>query len=161
MSAQYYEGIGRRKSASARVRLFPGGTGRFIINGKAGEDYLPRFGDMLVCLAPLTHIGQERSYDVSVHVNGGGITGQRDAILLGVARALEKIDPDLRGTLKREGFLSRDARAKRTQEARLEARPQSAHLYQALASTARHEPLGRRRIPWWEKRTTPSPAAPH
>ena len=60
----------------------------------------------------LTHIGQERNYDVSVHVNGGGITGQRDAILLGIARALEKIDPDLRGTLKREGFLSRDARVK-------------------------------------------------
>ena len=112
MSAQYYEGIGRRKSASARVRLFPGGTGRFVINGKAGEEYLPRFGDMLVCLAPLTHIGQERAYDVSAHVKGGGITGQRDAILLGVARALEKIDPDLRGTLKSQGFLSRDARAK-------------------------------------------------
>ena len=112
MSAQYYEGIGRRKSASARVRLFPGGTGGFIINGKAGDDYLPRYGDMQICLAPLTHIGQERSYDVSVHVNGGGISGQRDAILLGVARALEKIDPDLRGALKREGFLSRDARAK-------------------------------------------------
>lgn len=112
MSAQYYEGIGRRKSASARVRLFAGGTGRFIINGKEGDDFLPRMGDMQKCLAPLTHIGQERSYDVSVHVNGGGITGQRDAILLGVARALEKIDPDLRGTLKREGFLSRDARVK-------------------------------------------------
>ena len=75
-------------------------------------EYLPRFGDMQICMAPLTHIGQERSYDISVHVNGGGITGQRDAILLGVARALEKIDPDLRGTLKREGFLSRDARVK-------------------------------------------------
>ena len=71
MSAQYYEGIGRRKSASARVRLFPGGTGRFIINGKDGVEYLPRLGDMQSCLAPLTHIGQERSYDVSVHVNGG------------------------------------------------------------------------------------------
>ncbi len=112
MSAQYYEGIGRRKSASARVRLFPGGTGRFIINGKEGMEFLPRQGDTELCLAPLTHIGQERHYDISVHVNGGGITGQRDAILLGIARALEKIDPDLRGTLKREGFLSRDARVK-------------------------------------------------
>lgn len=112
MSAQYYEGIGRRKSASARVRLFPGGTGRFIINGKEGLEAMPRLGDMEICLAPLTHIGQERHYDISVHVNGGGVTGQRDAILLGIARALEKIDPDLRGTLKGEGFLSRDARVK-------------------------------------------------
>ena len=92
--------------------MFPGGTGRFIINGKTAEDYMPRLGDLHLCMAPLTQIGQERSYDVSVHVNGGGITGQRDAILLGIARALEKIDPDLRGTLKREGFLSRDARVK-------------------------------------------------
>lgn len=112
MSAQYYEGIGRRKSASARVRLFPGGTGRLVVNGKDGGDYLPRFGDLQICMAPLTHIGQDRNYDISVHVQGGGATGQRDAILLGIARALEKIDPDLRGTLKREGFLSRDARVK-------------------------------------------------
>ena len=49
MSAQYYEGIGRRKSSSARVRLFPGGTGRFIINGKTAEDYMPRLGDMEIC----------------------------------------------------------------------------------------------------------------
>ena len=132
MSAQYYEGIGRRKSASARVRLFPGGTGRFIINGKEGAEYLPRLGDMETCIAPLTHIGQERSYDVSVHVNGGGITGQRDAILLGIARALEKIDPDLRGALKREGFLSRDARVKERKKTRPEARAQSANLHQTL-----------------------------
>lgn len=112
MSAQYYEGIGRRKSASARVRLFPGGTGQVTINDKDGVDYLPRFGDVQTFMLPLTHIGQEKSYDISIHVNGGGISGQRDAILLGIARALEKIDPDLRGTLKGQGFLSRDARVK-------------------------------------------------
>jgi len=112
MSAQYYEGIGRRKSASARVRLFPGGTGQVTINGKDGIEYLPRFGDFEIFMGPLKHIGQERGYDISVHVNGGGISGQRDAILLGVARALEKIDPDLRSTLKGEGYLSRDARVK-------------------------------------------------
>ena len=112
MSAQYYEGIGRRKSASARVRLFPGGTGQVTINGKDGVEYLPRFGDYETFMSPLTHIGQDKSYDISVHVNGGGISGQRDAILLGIARALEKIDPDLRSQLKGEGFLSRDARVK-------------------------------------------------
>ena len=112
MSAQYYEGIGRRKSASARVRLFPGGTGKVTINGRDGREYLPRIGDYDAFMAPLTHIGQDKSYDISVHVNGGGISGQRDAILLGIARALEKIDPDLRGQLKSAGFLSRDARVK-------------------------------------------------
>lgn len=112
MSAQYYEGIGRRKAASARVRLFPGGTGKVTINDKDGIVYLPRIGDFDIFMGPLTHIGQDKSYDISVHVNGGGISGQRDAILLGIARALEKIDPDLRGTLKGEGFLSRDARVK-------------------------------------------------
>ena len=98
-----------------RVSAFsPGGgeTGRFVINGKEANEYMPRLGDMQACMAPLSHVGQERIYDISVHVNGGGVSGQRDAILLGIARALEKIDPDLRGTLKKEGFLSRDARVK-------------------------------------------------
>jgi len=112
MSAQYYEGIGRRKQASARVRLFPGGTGNIIINDKDGADYLPRAGDLNIVLEPLTEIGQENSYDISVHVNGGGISGQRDAIKLGVARALLKIDPDLRPRMRQGGFLTRDSRVK-------------------------------------------------
>jgi small subunit ribosomal protein S9 len=112
MSAQYYEGIGRRKSATARVRLFPGGTGHLIINDKEGSDYLPRAGDVDILLEPLRVVGQEKAYDISVHVNGGGITGQRDAIKLGVARALLKIDPDMRPALKKEKFLTRDARVK-------------------------------------------------
>lgn len=112
MSAQYYEGIGRRKSASARVRLFPGGTGRFTVNGKALEEYMPRIGDMERLLEPFAAVGQELSYDISVHVNGGGVTGQRDAIKLGIARALLKIDPDMRSALKSRGLLTRDARVK-------------------------------------------------
>ncbi len=112
MSAQYYEGIGRRKRATARVRLFPGGTGSLVINDKDGRDYLPRSGDVEILLEPLTLIGQETSYDITVHVNGGGVTGQRDAILLGIARALLKIDPDLRPRLKEQQFLTRDARVK-------------------------------------------------
>lgn len=112
MSAQYYEGIGRRKAASARVRLFPGGTGSLTINDKDGREYLPRAGDVEALLEPLTVIGQESSYDISVHVNGGGISGQRDAIRLGVARALLKIDPDLRPRLREGEFLTRDARVK-------------------------------------------------
>ncbi|MEM9951518.1 MAG: 30S ribosomal protein S9 [Chloroflexota bacterium] len=112
MSAQYYEGIGRRKSATARVRLFPGGTGKFTVNDKSLEEYMPRVGDMEVLLQPFAAVGQELSYDVSVHVNGGGVSGQRDAIKLGIARALLKIDPDMRSALKSRGLLTRDARVK-------------------------------------------------
>ncbi|PJF23254.1 MAG: 30S ribosomal protein S9 [Phototrophicales bacterium] len=112
MSAQYYEGIGRRKRASARVRLFPGGTGKLLINDKDGREYLPRIGDVDILLEPLSTIGQENNYDITVHVSGGGISGQRDAIKLGVARALLKIDPDLRPRLKAGKYLTRDARIK-------------------------------------------------
>ena len=111
-ASQYYEGIGRRKSASARVRLYPGGSGNVIINDKDAPDYLPREGDIQIMMRPLTQVGQETQYDISVHVNGGGITGQRDAIQLGIARALLKVDPDMRSDLKPRGFLTRDARVK-------------------------------------------------
>ncbi len=109
---QYYEGIGRRKQASARVRLFPGGTGRMTINDKDGPEYMPRAGDMEIALQALTLIGQERNYDISVHVNGGGVSGQRDAIRLGIARALLLIDPELRSQLRNATLLTRDARVK-------------------------------------------------
>lgn len=112
MSAQYYEGIGRRKAASARVRLFPGGTGKMLINDKDAQEYLPREGDVDQMLEPLIAVGQRQSYDISIHVNGGGVSGQRDAIKLGIARALLKIDPDMRSSLKSRGLLTRDARVK-------------------------------------------------
>lgn len=112
MSAQYYEGIGRRKAATARVRLFPGGTGKMLINDKDAQDYLPREGDMTQLMEPLSAVSQEKAYDISVHVNGGGVSGQRDAIKLGIARALLKIDPDMRSALKGRGLLTRDARVK-------------------------------------------------
>jgi small subunit ribosomal protein S9 len=112
MATQYFEGIGRRKAASARVRLFPGGTGNFIINDKESRDYAPRAGDVEIMLEPLTVVAQEGNYDISVHVNGGGISGQRDAIRLGVARALLKIDAEFRVQLKPAKLLTRDARVK-------------------------------------------------
>lgn len=112
MSTQYYEGIGRRKEASARVRIYPGGTGRILINDKDGLDYMPRSGDMEAVLRPLTVLGQERNYDISVHVNGGGVSGQRDAIQLGLARALLKLDPELRPALRDNELLTRDPRVK-------------------------------------------------
>jgi len=112
MALQYYEGIGRRKRATARVRLYPGGTGKITVNGKDGLDHFPRVGDITEVRAPLQVVGQEKVYDMSIHVNGGGVTGQRDAVRLGVARALLKIDPDMRSALKARGYLTRDARVK-------------------------------------------------
>lgn len=112
MSAQYYEGIGRRKQSTARVRIFPGGTGRLTINDRDGQEYLSRAGDYEIVMQPLTVIGQERGYDVSVHVNGGGVSGQRDAIQLGLARALLKLDPEMKPQLRDAELLTRDARVK-------------------------------------------------
>jgi small subunit ribosomal protein S9 len=111
-SQQYYEGIGRRKAASARVRLYPGGTGSMMINDRVGEEYMPRAGDIEIVFEPLRTLGQEKNYDISVHVSGGGVSGQRDAIRLGVARALLKVDPESKPALKKEKYLTRDARVK-------------------------------------------------
>lgn len=112
MANQYYEGIGRRKTSTARVRLHPNGSGSVIINDKPGEEYLPREGDLAHALSPLRALGQERLYNITVHVKGGGISGQADAIRLGVARALVKINPDLRTMLRQHDLLTRDPRIK-------------------------------------------------
>ena len=112
MSTQYYEGIGRRKQATARVRLYPGGVGQVIINDRPAEEYLVREGDLDRALGALRAVGFEKGYNVSVHVHGGGQNGQTDAISLGMARALLKVDPELRSELRNAGFLTRDARVK-------------------------------------------------
>jgi small subunit ribosomal protein S9 len=112
MANQYYEGIGRRKHATARVRLWPGGDGSVIINDKPGEDFLPREGDLDIALEPLRVVGEEASYNVTVKVHGGGISGQRDSIKLGLARALLEIEPEWRNSLRQGDFLSRDPRIK-------------------------------------------------
>jgi small subunit ribosomal protein S9 len=112
MAVQYYEGIGRRKEATARVRVMSG-SGKFIVNEKPLEAYFPRLGDMQAILAPLQTAGENlESLDVTVVVKGGGVTGQRSAVQLGVARALIKMNPDLRPTMRKGGFLTRDARIK-------------------------------------------------
>jgi small subunit ribosomal protein S9 len=107
-----YIGTGRRKSAIARVRLVPG-TGEIKINGRTADDYLqfsPAY--LTVVKAPLETLGLEQEYDLIAKVEGGGLTGQADAIRLGVARALCQLDPDNRKPLKIEGYLTRDPRAK-------------------------------------------------
>ena len=112
MSTQYYEGIGRRKRATARVRIWPGGDGSVVINDKPGDNFLPREGDLDIAMAPLRVVGQESAYNVTVRVNGGGVSGQRDAIELGLARALLKVEPDWRNLLRQGDHLSRDPRIK-------------------------------------------------
>jgi small subunit ribosomal protein S9 len=111
---QYYEGIGRRKRASARVRIFPGGDsdGSFTVNGIDVKEYFPRFGDFRILMGPLTDTDLDGKMDVSVLITGGGVTGQTGAVRLGLARALVKYDENLRGMLRAEGHLTRDSRVK-------------------------------------------------
>lgn len=107
-----YWGTGRRKSSIARVRLVPG-NGQLTVNGRDGTDYLQfNPGYLSVAKAPLETLGLEGEYDILVSVRGGGLTGQADAIRLGVARALCQLDPDNRKPLKTEGYLTRDPRSK-------------------------------------------------
>jgi len=112
MAVQYYEGIGRRKESTARVRLMSG-SGKFVVNDRTAEDYFPRLGDLQLILAPLQTANENREQlDISVVVKGGGVTGQTSAVQLGVARALLKMNPDLRSAMRKAGFLTRDARIK-------------------------------------------------
>jgi small subunit ribosomal protein S9 len=112
MSVQYFEGVGRRKASTARVRVMSG-AGRFVVNDTEGEVYFPRLGDLEAILAPLSAAGQDRAkYDVTVVVNGGGVTGQTTAVQLGLARALVKMNPDWVSAMRKGGFLTRDARVK-------------------------------------------------
>jgi small subunit ribosomal protein S9 len=112
MADQYYEGIGRRKTSSARVRLHTGGTGTITVNDKPATEYFGRETDVLNLLTPLKLVGAENRFDVTVKVSGGGTTGQADAVAMGVARALLTSDPELKGVLRKAGYLTRDARAK-------------------------------------------------
>jgi small subunit ribosomal protein S9 len=112
MTAQYYEGIGRRKESTARVRV-SSGTGVCTVNQKTLEDYFGRTGDVETIVAPLHAVGETRNtLDITAVVNGGGTTGQTDAVMMGLARALLIMKPDARTTLRKGGFLTRDARVK-------------------------------------------------
>lgn len=112
MSDQYYEGIGRRKESTARVRIVHG-EGNFVVNGKELQDYFPRMGDAVSILEPFESTGENKShFDVSVIVKGGGVTGQTSAVQLGLARAFAKMNPDYVPTLRRDNLLTRDPRVK-------------------------------------------------
>ena len=104
-----YLGTGKRKTSVARVILRPG-DGKTWINGRTLEEYFPRAAHRVAALGPLRTAGAEGTYDLRVRVHGGGVTGQAGAVRHGIARALVEADPELRVPLKREGYLTRDAR---------------------------------------------------
>jgi small subunit ribosomal protein S9 len=108
---RFYEAVGRRKRAVARVRLYPG-DGQIVINERSLKEHFGRPQDWLDVVAPLRLTNLENQFNLSVHVDGGGITGQAQAIRHGVARALLLAKPDLRLTLRRAGLLTRDPREK-------------------------------------------------
>jgi small subunit ribosomal protein S9 len=109
---EYFEGVGRRKTSTARVRIYPGGSGEFVVNDKPLEEYFPRVGDMHDLAKPFVATESEGRFDVTVRVSGGGVSGQVGAVRLGLARALLAYDPELRSVLRKRGLLTRDARVK-------------------------------------------------
>ena len=112
MNQVIYTGTGHRKNSIARVRILPG-SGKLTINGINGETYLQFSPNYLqVSKSPLSSLGLETKYDLYVNAEGGGLTGQTEAIRLGVARALCKINIENRVALKFEGYLTRDSRSK-------------------------------------------------
>jgi len=112
MAVQYYEGIGRRKESTARVRVMSG-SGKFLVNDKEAAAYFTRLGDMNDILMAFKACGEEQGkYDVTVMVSGGGVSGQTDSVKLGLARALVMINVDWTSSLRKYGLMTRDARVK-------------------------------------------------
>ena len=103
--------IGRRKNAVARLKMKEG-TGQIVVNKRPYDEYFPTISLQNTLLNPLQTSNLMNKFDIVVNTNGGGVNGQAQAIRLGIARALVKIDPELRGALKAEGFLRRDPRMK-------------------------------------------------
>ncbi len=129
--AKYIKAIGRRKEATAQVRLHNGGTGKIEVNGKDLKEYLPVSILQQTVMAPFVETGTENMFDVTVLVKGGGIHGQADAIRLGISRALVDFNPENRTVLKKHGFMKRDARVRERKK---------------------FGKLGARRAPQWSKR---------
>ena len=111
-SNDYFYGLGRRKSATARARLI-GGKGAIVINGKPAEEYLDGNKTLLAELTdPLALIGKQKEFDVSLVISGGGTSGQVDAAKSAIAKAIAEMDDTQRGTLKKAGLMKRDPREK-------------------------------------------------
>lgn len=111
-SNDYFYGLGRRKSATARARLV-GGKGAIVINGKPAEEYLDGNTTLLAELTdPLALIGKQKEFDVSLVISGGGTSGQVDAAKSAIAKAISEMDDTQRSALKKAGFIKRDPREK-------------------------------------------------
>jgi small subunit ribosomal protein S9 len=117
-SGARYRATGKRKSAIARVTLRPG-TGTYLVNGRTIEEHFPRLTLQRNIRQPLETVGYEDRMDVVARLHGGGISSQAGALRHGVSRALLEADPNLRGELKRRGFLTRDSRTKERKKAGL------------------------------------------
>ncbi len=115
MTAPLVQSTGRRKRSVARVRFRPG-TGTVTINGRPADDYFPALTHRMHSLEPLTATENTETYDIDATIHGGGTTGQAGALRLGLARGLVELDPDLRDSLKRAGYLRRDARKKESKK---------------------------------------------
>ncbi len=111
MAIKYFQGLGRRKTATAQVRLSVG-TGKIVVNGKAFEDFFTTEELRIVVLRPLKAVNAVDKWDLSIKTTGGGMVGQSDASRLGVARALVLSDEALKSTLKAAGLMTRDPRKK-------------------------------------------------
>ncbi|MBE3559147.1 MAG: 30S ribosomal protein S9 [Ktedonobacteraceae bacterium] len=110
---EYFYGVGRRKTAVARVRLYPNGDGSITVNGKAAQAYFgPREALMATMLAPFRALDLNNTYTMTVRVVGGGTSGQAGAIRHALARALVRINPDFKPALRKAGYLTRDPRMK-------------------------------------------------
>ena len=110
-TTDYFWGTGRRKTAVARVRMRRG-TGRILVNGREADEYFPTERLQFVIRAPLRVLKVVNRYDVFAAIDGGGVAAQADAMLLGVSRALVKLEKEAHERLKEEGFLTRDSREK-------------------------------------------------
>lgn len=111
-SMQYFYAAGKRKSAVARVRLYPNGKGDITVNEKPAEEYFSLLTSMGVVKHPLKLTGLTKKFDISAKINGGGVNAQAEALRHGISRALLEFDRELRTTLKKAGLLTRDARIK-------------------------------------------------
>jgi len=115
MSKPLIQTTGRRKEAVARVRIRPG-TGQIIVNKRTVADYFPSETHRMILTEPLRITNTSEVYDVDVTIHGGGTSGQAGALRMGIARALSELDPELRPTLKKAGFLTRDPRKKESKK---------------------------------------------
>jgi small subunit ribosomal protein S9 len=115
MSNPLVQTTGRRKGAVARVRIRPG-SGAIKINDRDVANYFPSKAHQMILTEPLRITSTDEAYDVDATLHGGGVSGQAGALRLGIARALVELDPEMRTTLKRAGFLSRDQREKESKK---------------------------------------------